>query len=799
MMPLKPLLRRFSCFISAILLLAFLFLNNGAALAHTPHDDVTQLELSQNYGRDRTLFIMVRGNLLKSQDGGKSWQRLEKGLDNPNSFYRTSSYLTISQSSPNILYLAAPNDGIYTSKDVGKSWFKVNQGLDTLDIFSLSIAPGSPEFVLAAAREKGLYRTQNGGRNWEKIVNDDKKITAIAYLPDISGNFQIAIGDDRGGFYLSQDGGKSWTKQYQPTDSGRIRTIAVSPNFSSDKTVLIGTRKAGIFRSIDGGKSFQEVNQGIIDKSITSIAFSPNYNSDNTLFASGFTEGIFRSQDSGKTWEKHSKGLARNSQADEYRLSHFSNIRVSPQFGSDKTVFVSAFSGLFKSIDGGFNWQEMTTIPSEILVGIGFSPNYHDDKTAAIATYIGGSFITKDGGRTWQQLLERSKHLPPEISPRLYTVVFSPNYSQDRTIFATSWQHFLRSGDGGNTWKVIPLFKQKFWFIRGDLSKKPVVSISPNFTKDKTIYLATEQGNIFRSTDGGKSLSNIANVPLDINSLAISTDFVKDKTLYLGSTNGAYKSVDGGKNWQPINQGLSKIEGQPIAIVISPDFTRDKTLFAGTIAGLFRTTDGGNNWIQLTENNQIKDKYVEALAISPNYAQDGTLLVSIRGEGLFKTTDRGNSFREIGKNLIDNNYLLSHMRDFPVAGNPIEFSPTYAVDNTIYGFSGTKLFKSEDGGDNWQVLTTPTNLPTQKDTTYYFAAAASETQSPKNTHFLTFLVSPIGRFAVASLVGILSYLLAGYFNLDKRLNCNKKVAKTGSAVIGFIVTFLVCWGITIFL
>ncbi len=70
--------RRLSYLVSVILLLGFLLLNSGVAIAHTPHDDVTQLELSPNYDRDHTVFILVRGNLLKSQDSGESWRQLQK-------------------------------------------------------------------------------------------------------------------------------------------------------------------------------------------------------------------------------------------------------------------------------------------------------------------------------------------------------------------------------------------------------------------------------------------------------------------------------------------------------------------------------------------------------------------------------------------------------------------------------------------------------------------------------------------------------------------------------------------------
>ena len=86
-----------------------------------------------------------------------------------------------------------------------------------------------------------------------------------------------------------------------------------------------------------------------------------------------------------------------------------------------------------------------------------------------------------------------------------------------------------------------------------------------------------------------------------------------------------------------------------------------------------------------------------------------------------------------------------------------------------------------------------------KDTTYVLPASVqSEAQPTKKSPIITFFISPFGRLTVASLAGLLSYILAGYFNLDKRLNWNKQTIKLGSAVAGFIVVFLVCWGLAIF-
>ena len=40
---------------------------------------------------------------------------------------------------------------------------------------------------------------------------------------------------------------------------------------------------------------------------------------------------------------------------------------------------------------------------------------------------------------------------------------------------------------------------------------------------------------------------------------------------------------------------------------------------------------------------------------------------------------------------------------------PIQYSPSYAIDNTIYGYgsAGANLFKSTDGGNTWEIIPIP--------------------------------------------------------------------------------------------
>ena len=382
----------------------FCLFDVDAALAHSPHDVVIEVETSPRYDQDRTAYFLLNsylpvwGNLFKSKDGGNSWKRIEKGLDNQHKLFS----LAVSPQSPEILFVSTLGDGIYKSLDEGASWSKVNQGLKTLNIDRVTISPHSSEVVLATGTEKELYKTENGGQSWQQVMAGDNKITAIAFSPQQKE--QIIVGDRQGNIFLSGDRGASWQRLFTLENSGAIQAVAISPRYETDRTVWVGTEKEGIWQTVDGGVSFSQVNEGIADLTIMSLAISPNYETDSTILASTWHEGVFRSHDGGKNWKKHSRGLKKQSQADTalYKSPHFSDMSISSTFGQDQTVFLAGFDGVFKSTNGGRSWRDVNIGKGAIgLKNIAISPNYQHDSTVAISTMYQGVYLSQDQGATW--------------------------------------------------------------------------------------------------------------------------------------------------------------------------------------------------------------------------------------------------------------------------------------------------------------------------------------------------------------------------------------------------------------
>ena len=201
-----------------------------------------------------------------------------------------------------------------------------------------------------------------------------------------------------------------------------------------------------------------------------------------------------------------------------------------------------------------------------------------------------------------------------------------------------------------------------------------------------------------------------------------------------------------------INNGLIAKDDYA-KLAISPNYQQDRTVFAGTAKGLFVTQDGGTSWRKLPGTAYGGDNYIETIALSPNYQSDRTLLVSVRGQGLFKTVDGGTTFTRSG------DYLTG----------PIEFSPAYSIDRTIFSSSGAELNKSTDGGDTWQTVA---NIQPK----YNFMTILY--------HVLT--NSPQRRYLTASIAALFCYVFLGYLRLGKKLPLRKWQIKTSGVFTAFI-------------
>jgi hypothetical protein len=728
--------------LAVLAVVATLVADGGSAEAHAPHDDVSDVVISSTYAQDRTVFALVRNKLMRSTDEGRTWQEIVRGLGDET---EQLARIGLSASDARVMYLTTRANGILKSDDGGASWHPANRGLASMSLGEVAVSPASPDVVLVAGNVfGGLFRTDDGGESWS-TVEGFERVTAMTFLSDGS---DLVVGDARGRVVASGDGGATWDPPLTLAEGDAVTALGAGVGHDSSEIVFAATKGGRLFRSDDGAKSFLRAGKGLPDEEVRSLELSPDYPEDSTLWASTWHSGVFRSENGGDTWEPMAEGLTTDHQADDVGVPQFRTVAAAVDGSGDLSLFVGGFDGFFRYDDDGGKWDPVETL-SEYVVGLAVSPNFDDDGTIAVTTYVKGAFLSRDRGRTWrfanQGLTVDKLGSGNKFARvwRLHNVVFSPDYANDGTIFTASWVRIAKSTDRGASWDQVEVSSPP----PGEVLRQFVLAVSPSYASDHTVFTATRQGQVFRSEGGGEAdtWQQVSQLGERVRSLAVSPDYAEDRVLYAGTVARAYRSADGGTTWSPTGPRMEsppteQREEEPGALVaISPAYGEDGTVFAGTDTGLFVTRDEGRRWTEITGGPLTASSDIEAVAISPDYRHDLTVLVSTREKGLLRSTDGGRSFRPVGTELLQANLLVADFSN-PTSA-PIQFSPGFASDRTIFAYAQTKVVRSTDGGDSWEVL----DLPSGRSVLESIAATPG---APGGGEQRRWFETPIGNLSV---------------------------------------------------
>ncbi len=668
------------------------------ASAHTPHDVAIDVELSPEFAQDQTVYAIVREYLLASHDGGDTWSRLVRGLDNRAQLRAVE----VSAQDKQVLYVGSLGDGVFRSTDGGRSWRRTSGSLASPDVRSLSISPRSSDVLFATIEVDGVpavVRTADGGQSWSPVPQAGEA-TVIEFATDDPA--VVLSGSADGRVKVSRDGGSTWREVLDMPESGGITAIAAARSAPASESIFVATRNKGLLASTDGARSFTPVGAGITDASIVSVALSPQFMSDGALWVSTWTTGAFESEDAGATWVERAEGLTTNTQADQLGRSQFGPLRVAEgAVGADPTVYLAGFDGLFRSTGAG-TWRELETQSSSNVTSMAISPTYGEDQTIAVATYLNGAFLSVDGGRTWRAIndglaYERVWTRAEDYYARLISIGLSPSFASDRTLFASERGYVLRSETAGEHWSAqIP----DGLLVKGEEPPDYTLwAFSPGYASDRTIILGSSRGKVFRSTDGGAGFAKVGELDAPVTAIATSPAFASDQTVIAGTPTGVQRSTDAGRTWERI--GLAG--GEVTSLAIAPDFAETGRIFVGTTTGLFVTD--GTGWTPITGSGLGPAPPIEAVAVSPELPRDGIVLVSVRGRGLFRSVDGGASVNPIGTSLLEDDVVLGSF--YHRATSAIRFSPDFEHDHTVFGTAETGVFKSTDGGETWERLVLP--------------------------------------------------------------------------------------------
>jgi parallel beta-helix repeat protein len=314
----------------------------------------------------------------------------------------------------------------------------------------------------------------------------DFRVQAMAISPDYANDQTLFVGARFDGVWKTTDGGGSWVEVNSGLAISDVQSLAISPDYANDGTVFAGTTEGGIFKTTDEGGSWARVDSEMTSRDVSDLAISPNYASDGCLFAATGGDGLFVSTDKGGTWAARSSGLS------DLNLSA---LAISPDYDNDRTLFATSGEGVYKSVNQGYNWDEVKR-DIEAQDALVLSPNYANDQTLFVGrNHCDGCALLKstDGGGTWVSLGEGGWFDTEALA-------ISPNYTVDQTIFAGAYGIGLfKSSTGGASWLQIK-----------EAAHSNALSLSPTYAEDATLFLGQDRGKIMKSVNGGNTWLNIS-------------------------------------------------------------------------------------------------------------------------------------------------------------------------------------------------------------------------------------------------------------------------------------------------
>jgi photosystem II stability/assembly factor-like uncharacterized protein len=205
------------------------------------------------------------------------------------------------------------------------------------------------------------------------------------------------------------------------------------------------------------------------------------------------------------------------------------------------------------------------------------------------------------------------------------------------------------------------------------------------------ILLGTSTGQLFSSTDGGRSWSRFAHLGANddyvLDHIAIDSRnpgivFVAAWSVENQQAGDVFRTNDGGKTWEAI----PAMHGKSIR-ALAMAASDPRVLVAGALDGVYRTLDGGDTW-QRISSSEGEVKNIESVAVDPT---NSNLVYAGSWHLPWKTRDGGATWQHINKGMIEDSDVFSIIVD---ASNP----------STVFASACSGIYKSQTGGELFQKL-----------------------------------------------------------------------------------------------
>lgn len=214
-----------------------------------------------------------------------------------------------------------------------------------------------------------------------------------------------------------------------------------------------------------------------------------------------------------------------------------------------------------------------------------------------------------------------------------------------------------------------------------------VTTVAVDPRNPQVVFIGTENGGIFKSSDGGRSWQPSSSGLEDGGIRGLVFDAQSPGVMYAATVAGLFKSADGGKTWFPVGEGLGRAPVTALAV----DPWQSSHLLAGTGDGLFWSEDAGISWVKVPA--WFRWWTLEGLAFA---SSDRRVVYAASIRGVAKSVDGGWSWQTT---------TLPSPANWALAVDPRNADVVY-----VGGYGGVK--KSTDGGQSWFLATDGLGLET---------------------------------------------------------------------------------------
>ena len=553
-------------------------------------------------------------------------------------------------------------------------------------------SPDRPNEYYFGATGGGLWKTVDGGNEWKPVTDGQvtsSSVGAVAVAetnPDIvyigMGEVQLRGSITQGdGVYKSEDAGKTW-KHLGLEETQAVARIRIHPtNPDLVYVAALGhpygdNEERGVFRSKDGGDNWEKIlyvspKAGAVDLII-------DRNNPNVLYAS--TWQVYR-----KAWKMWGGG------------------------GDSK---------LWKSVDGGDTWSDLTQNPGMPegpigKIGVTVSPADSNRVWAIVEANEGGVFRSDDGGKTWEKTNDERKLRQRAF---YYSRIYADPLDKE-TVYGLNTRMYM-STDGGITFDSIiqtPHGDNHDLWIDPNNPKRMInandgggnVTINGGKTWTEQDFVTSQFYHVMATSDVPY---HVAGAQQDNSTLAMPSDGW-DHMLARGPNKGWYYAVGGGESgW---------ITQHPE----DPDI-----FYAGSQGALLTRYDRSNGQIR---DIQVYPRFfsgepAEALperwqwTFPIMFAPQDSKVMYTCSQHVWKTTNDGQTWEKISPDLTyadpstlgkTGGIITMDMNGPEIYATVFALAPSFHDINTIWaGSDDGKIHITRDGGMNWEDIT-PADLP----------------------------------------------------------------------------------------